>query len=203
MRAVDSLRAGRERVVVAISGFGGAGKTTLARRLREHYRVGERQVVSLDDFIVDRARGEGMLGGFRWERLRAVLADVRAGRRLRYTASDFEGRPRQRVDEELPAVVIVEGVRLLRPELAGFFDLAVWIDCPLELAAERGWMVPAYTLPPNAEHVSILRVLCKETLGQPLIETLHADVLNALGTLDEKGAVHELDRRRVKSNTGF
>jgi len=76
-------------------------------------------------------------------------------------------------------------------------------DVAFQLAAERGWMVPAYTLPPNAEHVSILRVLCKETLGQALIEALYEDVHAALTTLDEKGAVHERDRRRVKTGTGY
>jgi len=76
-------------------------------------------------------------------------------------------------------------------------------DIAFQLAAERGWMVPAYTLPPNAEHVSILRVLCKETLGQPLIESLHDDFEKAMETLDKKGAVHQLERRRVKTGTGY
>ena len=38
-------------------------------------------------------------------------------------------------------------------------------DIASQLAAERGWMVPAYTLPPNAEHVTIMRALVKLTLG--------------------------------------
>jgi glutamate decarboxylase len=76
-------------------------------------------------------------------------------------------------------------------------------DLSFQLAAERGWMVPAYTLPPNADHVTIARVLCKETLGQSLIEALHSDVTEALATLEKKGAVHELDRRRVKTGTGY
>ncbi len=76
-------------------------------------------------------------------------------------------------------------------------------DLAFQLAAERGWMVPAYTLPPNADHVTIARVLCKETLGQALIEALHNDVEAAIATLDKKGAVHELDRRRVKTGTGY
>jgi glutamate decarboxylase len=49
-------------------------------------------------------------------------------------------------------------------------------DIASQLAAERGWMVPAYTLPPNADHVTVLRILVKETLGQSLATTLAADI---------------------------
>jgi uridine kinase len=137
--SIDSLRASREHLVVAISGFGGAGKSSLANALRDHYGLRDGQVLRLDDFILDRARGEGMLGGFDWARLTGVLEDVRAGRRLHYTPNDFYGVPEGRqVDEELPEVVLVEGVRLLRAELERFFDLTVWIDCPIELATARG-----------------------------------------------------------------
>jgi glutamate decarboxylase len=76
-------------------------------------------------------------------------------------------------------------------------------DIASQLAAERGWMVPAYTLPPNADHVTIMRALVKQTLGRGLVNTLSDDIAEACATLDEKGGLHELDRRRVKSNTGF
>ena len=76
-------------------------------------------------------------------------------------------------------------------------------DIASQLAAERGWMVPAYTLPPNADHVTVLRILVKETLGQSLATTLAADIAQACATLDKKGGLHELDRRRVKTGTGY
>jgi uridine kinase len=79
-----------------------------------------------------------LFGGFDWVRLEGVLRGARAGRAFDYEVNDFEGRPASRVEEELPSVVIVEGIRLLRPELAGFFDLTVWIDCQIEVAAARG-----------------------------------------------------------------
>jgi glutamate decarboxylase len=47
-------------------------------------------------------------------------------------------------------------------------------DIASQLAAERGWMVPAYTLPPNAQHVTIMRALVKLTLGHALVTTLAA-----------------------------
>ena len=72
-----------------------------------------------------------------------------------------------------------------------------------QLAADRGWMVPAYTLPPNAEHVKIMRVLVKETLGHSLTTALGQDIAQACATLDAKGGLHPSDRKRVKTNTGF
>ena len=76
-------------------------------------------------------------------------------------------------------------------------------DVASQLAAERGWMVPAYTLPPNAEHVTIMRALVKLTLGHTLATTLADDIAEACETLDKKGGLHELDRQRVKTGTGY
>jgi glutamate decarboxylase len=76
-------------------------------------------------------------------------------------------------------------------------------DVASQLAAERGWMVPAYTLPPNAQHVKIMRVLVKETLGHALANTLADDIAEACTTLEQKGGLHERDRRRVKTGTGY
>lgn len=76
-------------------------------------------------------------------------------------------------------------------------------DVASQLAAERGWMVPAYTLPPNAEHVTIMRALVKRSLGHSLAETLAADIAQACETLGVKGGLHELDRQRVKTGTGY
>jgi len=76
-------------------------------------------------------------------------------------------------------------------------------DVASQLAAERGWMVPAYTLPPNAEHVKIMRALVKQTLGHSLVQTLGNDIVEACETLKVKGSLHPEDRKRVKTNTGF
>src|SRR5436309_386661 len=71
-------------------------------------------------------------------------------------------------------------------------------DVAAQLAAGRGWMVPAYTLPPNAEHVKIMRVLVKESLGHSLTTALGADIAQALETLRIKGPMHASDRKRVR-----
>ena len=72
-------------------------------------------------------------------------------------------------------------------------------DIASQLAAERGSMVSAYTLPPKADHVTIMRALVKLTLSHTLASTLADDIAQARETLAKKGGLHELDRRRVKT----
>jgi glutamate decarboxylase len=76
-------------------------------------------------------------------------------------------------------------------------------DVASQLAAERGWMVPAYTLPPNAQDVTIMRALVKLTLGYTLATKLADDISEACATLDKKGGLHPIDRRRVKTGVGY
>jgi glutamate decarboxylase len=76
-------------------------------------------------------------------------------------------------------------------------------DIASQLAAERGWMVPAYTLPPDADHVTIMRALVKLTLSHTLASTLADDIAEACVTLAKKGGLHELDRRRASTSTGY
>lgn len=76
-------------------------------------------------------------------------------------------------------------------------------DVASQLAAERGWMLPAYTLPPNAQHVKIMRALVKETLPRSLVDALAVDIANACSILKEKGGVHPAERKRVKTGTGY
>jgi glutamate decarboxylase len=76
-------------------------------------------------------------------------------------------------------------------------------DIAWQLSAERGWMVPAYTLPPNAEKVKILRALVKETLSREQVDRLTGDIADACATLDRKGATADVERAQVKRGTGY
>jgi glutamate decarboxylase len=96
-------------------------------------------------------------------------------------------------DEQLPLVAF----RLSGEREYDEFDVAS------QLAAQRGWMVPAYTLPPNAEHVTIMRALVKLTLGHTLASTLADDITLACQTLDQKGGLHPIDRQRAKTGVGY
>ena len=64
-------------------------------------------------------------------------------------------------------------------------------------------MVPAYTLPPNAERVKIMRALVKETMSREQVERLTTDIADACATLDKKGGAHPVERAQTKMGTGY
>ena len=64
-------------------------------------------------------------------------------------------------------------------------------------------MVPAYTMPPDAQAVKMMRALVKETLSRALVDTLADDIAQAIDTLEKKGPVHEAERKQVKTGTGY
>jgi glutamate decarboxylase len=75
-------------------------------------------------------------------------------------------------------------------------------DIAWQLSAERGWMVPAYTLPPNAQNETIMRALVKETLSREHIDTLARDIDAACTTLSQKGGAHHSEREKVVTGPG-
>jgi uridine kinase len=136
--------------LVAIDGPGGSGKSTLAAELGERLRgLGQVTIVHGDDFYrplaaEDRLRlspQDGYAQYFDWQRLRdqvlSRLAAGIAGQYQRYdwpagvlAAGEVHHAPRS-------GVVIVEGVYTARPELAGYYDLTVWVDTPWETCMRR------------------------------------------------------------------
>jgi glutamate decarboxylase len=76
-------------------------------------------------------------------------------------------------------------------------------DVSWQLSAERGWMLPAYTMPPDAEDVKVLRALVKQTLSKEQVDRLSADIAQACATLEEKGAAHPSERHRIKRTPNY
>jgi len=76
-------------------------------------------------------------------------------------------------------------------------------DIAWQLSAERGWMVPAYTLPPNAQNVKIMRALVKETMSRAQVDRLTQDIEDACQTLDKKGGTTQTEREQVKQGSGY
>ncbi len=76
-------------------------------------------------------------------------------------------------------------------------------DVSWQLSAERGWMLPAYTMPPNAQEVKVLRALVKQTLSRAQIDRLASDLEEACTHLDKKGGAHPAERERIKRSANY
>lgn len=139
---------------VAIDGAPAAGKTTLADELAGVLRGRGREVVraTIDDFLFPRARryprGEYSAEGcffdaHDWDALTRVLLDPLGpggDRRFRPAAYDHATDsalfPPART-APADAVLVFDGVFLLRPELVDRWDLRVFVSTALERTVER------------------------------------------------------------------
>jgi uridine kinase len=124
--------AGVQTKFVAIDGFGGAGKTTLAVSLSA--KLGGVPITHTDDF----ASWEEPLEW--WPRMLAeVLVPLAARRRARYRRHDWERRCLGDWREIEPSeCVIVEGVSSSREAFRPYLTVAVWVEAPREERLRRG-----------------------------------------------------------------
>ena len=123
-----------------------------------------------------------------------IMKNMQANARVLAEKLDAMGRFEiiGRAEEQLPLVAF----RLAEDTGYDEFDIA-W-----QLAAERGWMVPAYTMPPNAQDVTIMRALVKQTLSREHVDTLARDIEEACSTLEKKGGVHAAERQKIVIGPG-
>jgi glutamate decarboxylase len=62
-----------------------------------------------------------------------------------------------------------------------------------EKLRQKGWIVPAYTLPANADDVAVLRMVVKESFSKDMVEMLFADLMESIEKLEQS------EEERVKS----
>jgi len=49
---------------------------------------------------------------------------------------------------------------------------------------QKGWIVPAYTLPANADDISVLRMVIKESFSKDMVEMLFKDIMESIDHLN-------------------
>ncbi|HEV7206738.1 MAG TPA: hypothetical protein VGN18_19190 [Jatrophihabitans sp.] len=140
LAALIRQRAPRDRPgVVAISGYGGSGKTTLADALGEMLGT---SVVGIDEFATAEAitRSPDWSGLDRQRLATQVLEPVRGGATgITYdSCNDWLTWCTEPVTRAVGSGLIVEGIGLLHPELLPLLDTTIWLDVDLDTATARG-----------------------------------------------------------------
>jgi len=136
---------GRATIVVAIDGGAGAGKSTLAKGIRD--RLGRVSILRADHFFLPLneypaarlAPDQAYRLYFPWDRMRQeALIPLRCGQTARYQRYDWEtDRLDQWVIVEPNEIVLVEGVYSARPEIRPLIDLAIFVETPRDERRKR------------------------------------------------------------------
>ena len=141
---LDSQPRRQATLLVGIDGPGGAGKSTFTQGLAR--RRSDVTVVEMDDFFLPSSarlpgetRSKPIGADFDWQRLRAqVLLRLGQGQPGWYQRYDWE---HDQVAEwhtvPVSGIVVVEGVYATRNELAGSYDVTIWLECPPEIRLAR------------------------------------------------------------------
>jgi glutamate decarboxylase len=104
----------------------------------------------------------------------------------------------------LDALELIEGAPRLPLVIARVREEEPFTGSDLvgELAKRRGWMVPAYHLPPANEDQQILRMLVKINQTRELVDALADDFEASIDDLRKRSAGHEV-RQPVHSGHGY
>ena len=132
-------------LLVGIDGPGGAGKSSFTQALAR--RSNDVTVVEMDDFFLPSSarlpgdpRSKPIGADFDWQRLRAqVLLPLGQDQPGWYQRYDWDhDRLAEWHTVPMGGVVIVEGVYATRNELAAWYDVTIWLECPPEIRLARG-----------------------------------------------------------------
>lgn len=138
--SIKNGRRDHKPILIAIEGFGGAGKTTFAERLKT--ALGNSYVINIDDFIVKEklTKRSWDNGAFDLKRLeQQVLSPASRSRQVKYQSLIWDTNELSPPKEVAPVdFLIVEGITSYHPSIAHYYDYKIWVDTPMEVAKQRG-----------------------------------------------------------------
>ncbi len=186
-------------LLIAVSGGSGSGKSTLAAALEARMPVGTVTLVIEDAYYGDHGGKPGFdPAGFDFDDVRAKdhaaligdLAALKRGETVPAARYCFETHRRlPSVDTLAPSpLVVVEGAHLLcTPELAGIFDLRIFVDTPADVRFIRRLIRDQIQRGRTADSVIQQYLATVRPAHQRLIEPSRerADIVIA----DDRGAV--------------
>lgn len=137
---IISAKSAHRPTLIAIEGFGGSGKSTIANSLAEI--LGNAFIISIDDFIVKEKLTESSWDSGVFDRVRLeqqVLAPIADNQSASYQKLIWQTNQLS----ELVAVpnvdyLIIEGISSYHPDIEKYYNYKIWIDTPIDIANKRG-----------------------------------------------------------------
>jgi len=127
--------AGISPFVIAVDGFGGAGKSSLCRRLIE--LLPDCGTIQIDDFIV--FPHEPNVFDHDWHGIEdKVLKRLKRDEKVVTKTYDWHTLGPVAQTQPVRQYMLIDGIGVLDPKYAVYFDFKIWMDCPFELSLERG-----------------------------------------------------------------
>ncbi|MDD8002667.1 uridine kinase family protein [Bacillus cereus] len=145
LKWTEEKRKEQSLLIIGIDGCGGAGKSTLANKIKSNFSTVT--IVHMDDFYLPSAKivnehptNKSIGADFDWKRLlQEVLDPISNGIEGCYKRYDWETDSlAESHTVSANGIVIIEGVYATRQELAGMYDLKIWVNCPRETRIKRG-----------------------------------------------------------------
>lgn len=158
---LSGIQATVARPIIAIDGFGGAGKSSLARAITAV--IPGAAHVEYDWFHLPRAEITSAAHRFDYGRLtQEVMKPFRSGvrsfeiRRYNwgYLSGEVDGFAEEPVRLQEVEMIVVEGCGILNPAILNLFDLKIWVDTSAEESLARGVKrdIHEYGLEPQKVH---------------------------------------------------
>lgn len=145
--------------IIGIDGLSGAGKTTIAERMKEKLTKEEYKliVIHIDDLIVERAKRYNT-GYPEWYEYYTLQWDVQFIKEnlfgavhqnqnhlnLNFYETEKDQCNLKRMELSQCTLILIEGIFLQRKEWSTFFDYMIYLDCPKETRYERVLQRDAY-----------------------------------------------------------
>ena len=129
---IGKLITKKQPPLLAIDGYGGSGKTTLAKEIQSDFPGSS--IITLDDFVTSTESPAD-----RRRFLSQVLKPLSEGKGSHYQRFDWhEEALTDWISVKSEGLIIIEGVTVLGDDFNSYYNFRIWIDCPIELASKRG-----------------------------------------------------------------
>lgn len=127
----------RKPIIIAVEGFGGAGKSTFATNLKR--ALGDASVIEIDDFFLKDVKSDATKSNFDRKRLtKQVLAPARSGQPIVYQKLEWDTNTLSKPLKVLAvSYLIIEGVSSFHPDIANYMDYKIWVEASKEVARQR------------------------------------------------------------------